>query len=310
MPTRREFLAGAVALVAAACTGGSKKVTPSESPSSIGSLLQGADQQLSLIQAQSSLDVGKSRFTFGLSTASGGLLQGGAPEVFLARDQSSQPMGPFHSAFYQLTAYEKTGDRSPRTPITGYYTTVLKVPSAGTWAVAAVAKAPSGEGVGVAALKAETNPPNGIGDHAISVRTPVATTEHGIREICTRTPPDPMHYVSLADALTSGKPTVVVFATPALCESRFCGPIVDENLLVFRSVGRQRANFIHVEEFLPGKDLKPPPAFAKNRSPAFKAWHLVTEPWTFVIDRAGIIRARFEGPVAAPQIEQALRPLL
>ena len=35
-----------------------------------------------------------------------------------------------------------------------------------------------------------------------------------------------------------------------------------------------------------------------------------TEPWLLVIDRDGVIRARYEGPVTAGQIEDALRPLL
>jgi hypothetical protein len=78
---------------------------------------------------------------------------------------------------------------------------------------------------------------------------------------------------------------------------------------VFQKVGKARANFIHVEEFLPGPDLKPPAVDLHDRSPAFKAWHLTTEPWVFVIDRHGIIRAAFIGPVVASQIEAALNPL-
>jgi hypothetical protein len=104
---------------------------------------------------------------------------------------------------------------------------------------------------------------------------------------------------------------VVVFSTPLLCESKLCGPVTDEVFLVYQRVGKASANFIHVEEFLPGKDLKPPAALAQNRSPGFKAWHLGTEPWVFVIDGQGIIRARFgPGAITAPQIEGALRPLL
>jgi hypothetical protein len=46
--------------------------------------------------------------------------------------------------------------------------------------------------------------------------------------------------------MASGKPTVVSFATPLLCGSRMCGPVVDEQLLVFDELD-DRANFIHVE---------------------------------------------------------------
>jgi hypothetical protein len=89
-----------------------------------------------------------------------------------------------------------------------------------------------------------------------------------------------------------------------------CGPVTDEVYLVFKDIGPAKANFIHVEEFLPGPKLQPPAPTEENQSPGFKAWHLLTEPWVFVIDGDGIIQARFEGPVVAPQIETALRPLL
>jgi hypothetical protein len=149
-----------------------------------------------------------------------------------------------------------------------------------------------------------------VGSKAISVKTPVATTLAGMKQIDTRDPPDTMHYISLDQALKNGKPTVVVFSTPLLCMSRMCGPVTDEVYAVFFTVGARAANFIHVEEFLPGPKLQPPPPTEANQSPPFKAWHLLTEPWVFVIDRDGVIRARFEGPVVASQIEAALRPLL
>ncbi len=118
-----------------------------------------------------------------------------------------------------------------------------------------------------------------------------------------------MHYVSLEDALSSGKPTVISFATPLLCSTRTCGPVVDEQLLVFEQAGRDRANFIHVEEFLPGKDLQPPPATAENLSPAFKAWGFDTDPWLVIADKNGVIRFRSLGVIAA-EIQRAFEPLL
>jgi hypothetical protein len=166
--------------------------------------------------------------------------------------------------------------------------------------------------VGTQAVSVTNQPiPAGIGSHAVDAPTPVATTRRVAEEICTRRPPDPMHYISLSDALMNGLSTVVVFATPLLCESQTCGPVVDEQILVFEKHGPARANFIHVEEFLPGRDRKLPPPTVKNLSPAFKAWNFDTEPWVIVIDRRGVVRARLgPGATAAGQIEAALQPLL
>ncbi len=54
-----------------------------------------------------------------------------------------------------------------------------------------------------------------------------------------------MHDVDFADALGK-EPIVLLFATPALCQSRVCGPVVD----VAEQVKRERpddAAFIHLE---------------------------------------------------------------
>src|SRR5438105_5913162 len=301
----------ALVLAAAACGGSSsgttKKCTPS---SSIDGLRCGA-VRVSMLQAQSELTTGKNLFSFGLVTAQGQLIEGGAPQVWAATDPAAHPLGPFPATFYRFTADDKFKDSAPRSPLTGFYAAEVDLPSPGSWIFAAVASTGSQKAAGTGAMKVVTNPAApAVGSKAISVKTPVATTLAGLRQIDTRNPPSTMHYISLDKALMNGKPTVVVFSTPLLCTSMMCGPVTDEVYAVFFDVGKQRANFIHVEEFLPGPKLQPPPATEANQSPPFKAWHLLTEPWVFVIDRHGIIRARFEGPVVASQIEAALTPLL
>ena len=164
---------------------------------------------------------------------------------------------------------------------------------------------------GTGALQATSGAtPAQLGSKAIRVPTPVATSVAKIKEICTRTPACDMHYASLEDALFSGKPTVISFATPLLCSTRTCGPVVDELLLVFERSGKDRANFIHVEEFLPGKDLQPPPGTAENLSPAFKAWGFDTDPWLVIADKDGVIRFRSLGVISAAEIQRALEPML
>jgi hypothetical protein len=310
--SRREFLAGAgVLLVATACGGGGSSPKPiPPAPGTIGELLQGA-QRGSLLSSDTPVKPGKITFAFDLTTQTGGVVTGGGPQVHVAPNATARVLGPFPATWYEFTAYDKTHDRSPRSQLPGTYSVDLDIPSSGNWQVAVAGDSGSAKAVWTGTLFVTDGPvPAEIGSKAISVRTPVATTEAKLKQICTREPPDHMHAISLDMALKNGKPTVVSFATPLLCESQLCGPVVDEQLLASEETGPGKANFIHVEEFLPGPDLKPPPPTAENASPAFKAWKFQSEPWVVVIDRGGIIRARFEGPVVAAQIEQALQPLL
>jgi hypothetical protein len=308
---RRSFAAVtlATALLAAACSGG--KAGPSRGDrDSIVALKSGATE-VSLISTESPVKPGKTYFGFDLITSQGGVITGGSPQVWLGKDASSKPTGPFGATWYPFTPASEFNDSSPRSALPGTYAAELDIPSVGHWIVLATIDSRGKLTAGTAALTATAaSIPAEIGTKALSTKTPVAHSEAEARQICTRDPPDPLHYISLDKALTNGKPTAVAFATPALCESMLCGPVVDELLKAFQMVGKSKANFIHVEEFLPGPDLKPPPATLENASPAFKAWGFTTEPWVIVIDEDGIIRARYEGPVTAPQIAAALQPLL
>ena len=298
---------GGLAAVAAACTGGSKPPPPpTTSPGSIAALRRGA-KELSLLTGlgdnrADAIQTGTSIFIFDLAAGPQALLQGGTPQLFVAKDEDAKALGPFPTTWSLFTGYAKTGDTSPKSDIPGIYWGEIEIPSAGIWTVAAVAKDQGRTGIGVGHVVVADAPVAAVGTAATSAATPVATTPKAIEKICTRVPVDDMHSISLDEALTNGKPTVVSFATPKFCSSRLCGPVVDEQLLVFQKVGKQRANFIHVEEF-PTQDVSRP-------APAFVAWGFQTEPWVIVIDAGGTIRARFLGPATADMIESALNPLL
>lgn len=327
-PSRRDFLLGMGALglgaVAAACTGkASSQPTPSASSTrippdggtgSVKAIESGATAQLSVLSAasaQTPLAPGKQLLGFALSNSSGGLVTGGQPAVYLAKDQTSKPLGPLPADWFPFTGYAKTGDTSPKSPIGGVYSLEVDFPAPGNWYMAAVAQNGAQRAVGVSVVPVTGKTvPNAVGSPAIPVDTPVATTEAKLKQICTRVPPDHMHAISITDGLKNGKPTVIVFSTPLLCQSMLCGPVTDEQILVSEKYAG-KANFIHVEEFLPGPQLKPPAPTLGNQSPGFKAWHLQSEPWIFVIDRRGLISARLgPGPVVAEQIEAELKRVL
>jgi hypothetical protein len=167
--------------------------------------------------------------------------------------------------------------------------------------VAAAVQADGGRAVGQGGVPVAAEVPAAVGSKAKPLATPVATTAAGRKKICTREPACPLHEISLDDALKAGRPTVVNFGTPQLCTSQICGPVVDEQMVVADKVG-DKASFVHVEIY-PSRDTSKPVK-------ALTEYGFTTEPWLLVVDRDGMIRARYEGPVTAGQIETALRPLL
>jgi len=129
------------------------------------------------------------------------------------------------------------------------------------------------------------------------VHTPTASDVGDLSEIDTRDPHDTMHDVDLADAIGK-EPVVLLFATPALCVSRVCGPVVDVAEQVKSEMGDDAA-FIHMEVW---EDNDP----NKGIRPQLDAYGLRTEPWLFVIDADGKVSTRIEGAFSVDELRAAV----
>jgi hypothetical protein len=118
------------------------------------------------------------------------------------------------------------------------------------------------------------------------------------KAIDTRVPPaTDMLKDDLYDVLGK-KPVVLVFATPQLCQSRVCGPVVDVAEQV-KSETKSDVAFIHNEVYVdnnPNKGLRP----------QLISYGLQTEPWIFVIDRSGKVVQRFEGALSVDELKAAV----
>ncbi|MGI9100779.1 MAG: hypothetical protein ACR2H2_20220 [Solirubrobacteraceae bacterium] len=157
-----------------------------------------------------------------------------------------------------------------------------------------VADAPAALTVG-----ARNGPPD-VGDRAIRVNTLTAADVGGdLAKLSTRVPPAAdLLKDDFADVLGK-KPVVLLFATPALCQSRTCGPVVDIAEQV-RGQNGKGVTFIQQEIYQdndPGKPVRPQVA----------RWRLTTEPWAFVIDRHGRIASRFEGVFSVGELARAVQ---
>jgi hypothetical protein len=185
------------------------------------------------------------------------------------------------------------------------YVAKLRFPTDGSYLVSAVTKldrklvATSPAQV----MVSDSSPVPGPGDKAIRTHTPTLASVSGdVKQIDTRVPPDDMHDVDLVEALRRHRPVVLLFATPALCESRVCGPVTDVTQEVKAEYG-DRADFIHVEIF---KDNDP----SKGYRPQVKRWGLRAEPFLFTIDRRGVVASRIQGAFSASELEEAVRRAL
>ena len=141
-------------------------------------------------------------------------------------------------------------------------------------------------------------PPPRVGQEAPVVNTPTVGEVSNISEIDTRVPPDDMHNDDLADVIGK-KPVVLLFATPALCQSRVCGPVTDAAEQVKQEYG-DRVAFIH-QEVYNNNSINDGPR------PQMTAYGLSTEPWLFVIDRGGKVSTVLQGPFSVQELEAAVQ---
>jgi hypothetical protein len=190
------------------------------------------------------------------------------------------------------------------TDVQGIYVTYIMFEWPGTWGLEVLAR--QGDGpvevsrFTVNVLEAPHTPTPGT--PAPRSYNLIASDVQDLHQIDTSDPPDPrLHQVRIADAIAQGKPQVIVFATPQFCTSRICGPVVDIVRTLLPAYG-ERVVFTHQEIW---QD-----AAAREFFPTVAEWGLQTEPWIFIVDSKGIIRAKFEGLATAREIEAVLQQVL
>ena len=136
------------------------------------------------------------------------------------------------------------------------------------------------------------------GEPAPEVHTPTSQDVSDLDEIDTREPHDTMHEVDFADAL-GRRPAVILFATPLLCQSRVCGPVVDVAEQVKAEYGED-VDFVHMEIFEDNE-------IDKGLREEVAAFGLRTEPWLFVVDSDGRITTAIEGAFGVDELESAVK---
>jgi hypothetical protein len=184
-----------------------------------------------------------------------------------------------------------------------YWVILPDFPRAGLWAIVVRLTAADGsstEGQFAVQVADAADSPQ-FGDVPPASHNRTLATEPDIEKLTSDFDPDPdLYQMTVADALDSGKPTVVVFATPAYCTSRMCAPVLN-SVKDVASNHKDDVNFIHIEVY---KSFQPL-VYADE----METWGLTSEPWTFVIDGEGRLAARLGGPLSQSELENALNEM-
>ena len=189
----------------------------------------------------------------------------------------------------------------------GIYSTTAHFDESGTWSIEMTMKESDGKKrlarTSFTVKEDSATPP--VGSLAPPSETKTALYGQDFPNVTSSTNPHaPLYKLSLKQALNTGKPTVVVFATPAFCRTSTCGPQVDVIVTLEKELG-DNVNFIHVEIYDNFHDLQ---GSLKNAivSPSVEEWTLPSEPWTFIMTSSGVISSKFEGFTTYVELREAI----
>ena len=257
-----------------------------------------------LAPSVSILTKGTNRFGFALFDTARKQITGAAVAVYTARNDGSGLRGPYVARSESLAVKPQFQSQ----------TTASDPDSAKAVYVADVPFKANGKRIviGLARLDGRlllTNPfsvsigdrngPPRVGEKAIRIHTKTLTDVGGdANQLDTRRPVAKDLLVDDFADVMGKRPAVITFATPLLCQSRVCGPVVDVVEQVKATAPKDVA-FIHQEIYNDN-------AVNKGYRPQVGAWRLPTEPWTFVIDRGGRIADRFQGAFSPGELQRAV----
>jgi hypothetical protein len=249
---------------------------------------------------------GTNRYAFGLFTAARAQIPDAAAAVYIARAGGGPAQGPFVAQYESLevdTQFRSQSSAADPDAAKTLYVTELPLTRPGRYEVLGMARL-DGRLVAAASarpvitVKAEDFVPK-VGERPPAIHTPTEADVGGdLEQIDTRVPPSTQHESDFADVVGK-EPVVLTFATPRLCQSRVCGPVVDVVEQV-KADYEDQAEFIHTEVYVDNE-------IRKGYRPQLTAFRLPTEPWTFTFDANGRVAARLEGAFSARELEAAVK---
>jgi hypothetical protein len=264
------------------------------------------DHDLAVSPTGAVFDRGRNRFGFGIFHVDNSPVTNADVALYAAPIAGGPAQGPFPARFESLATeprYEAQSTASDPNAAKGFYVADLNFDKPGPWNMIAVLRTGSqlsSARVNTSVIVGRPNHIPAVGQKAPPIHT-LTTSDVGgnIGSIDTRVPHDDMHAVDFADVVGK-QPVVLLFATPALCQSRVCGPVVDVAEQVEHESSSSGVAFIHQEIY---KDNNA----SKGLRPQVLHYGLRTEPWLFVVGKDGRISTRIEGAFSVPELEAAVK---
>lgn len=291
----------------AACSGSSPDTTGTDlSPRpDEAELIEGlpSDDGIQIILGTPDVAVGTHRMAFVLQSEQDLVRAPYATVVsrHLSEGDAAGRMGETTQAVFRPWPYE----------IRGSYTTRLTFDAAGKWQIDVTVMDESGHSrsAHLSFQVGEVTKAPDLGEVAAPSENKTLADVEDIGELTTGSLRDPdLYRTTIADAIGSGMPTVIVMASPAFCINAVCGPQV-EVLQQLKDKYRGRANFIHVDLYDNPDEIQGD--LGRSRiSPTVLEWRLPSAEWSFVIDRNRKIAARFESFATFDELDQALGRVL
>lgn len=255
--------------------------------------------EMQVVLVPTELVVGPNRFAVGLFGEDGTMIHDASVHFhYFDLSDPEQAVLESESDAYRVQSPENT---------TTIYAHERRFDRAGDWGVEVEAQRPDGTaassriGFQVVADSGSLSP----GEAVPVLKTPtLADVGQDLGRLSSAEEPNLAFYQqSLHQAINSGKPTLLLFATPAFCQTRFCGPAYEMTSALQAEYG-DRVNFLHVEVFL---GLPNPEERGFKLAPSVEVFGLESEPWVFFIDEQGTILYRVEGLFSGVEIERQIR---
>lgn len=317
MPRPLVLLLAPIALVAASCGGTSgNDAEPAPQAAPVTTVAGGGEDSLrarladqpganvGLILGTADFTVGENRVSFLVVNVQGQIVKATKARVFAARGSlDAAPTSVSAARLLPLDPDHGSAEATHAEPdAKALFVTRVRFDRPGRYWLLAEPEGRTIQAVGEVQVRAKSASP-AVGSKAPASDTPTLG-DAPLDALTTAVPPDrDLLRYSIGESIEAGIPFVAVFATPKFCSSRTCGPTVEIVQEARKHFAARKVRFIHVEVY---KDNDP----QKGINKWMHEWKLPSEPWIFVVDGKGIVRAKFEGSASVQELEAAVTEVL